>query len=239
LSALSPLATARAGENHIQGALDKSWRLVILSGLIPAFVALWFKLRIPESPRYTLDILSQARNPNEVKSIPSGNSQTSPSIRLLDFLRAFFEFIRQPRVWRVLLGTSATWFFLDLAFYGLSMNASAFAYRVLSSISTTPDRTIYQELIAWRRQLIFELPLGAILGGIITVFVLKKTGGRRIQMIGFAALTTIFLLTGTFYSTWNTAFLSGRGVLYAMYFTAQFAFNLGKNIPFSTHVNSS
>jgi PHS family inorganic phosphate transporter-like MFS transporter len=38
------------------GTLDSIWRWVIGVGVIPAFIALWFRLTIIESPRYTADV---------------------------------------------------------------------------------------------------------------------------------------------------------------------------------------
>lgn len=39
-----------------QGTVDSIWRWVVGVGVIPAFVALWFRLTIIESPRYTADV---------------------------------------------------------------------------------------------------------------------------------------------------------------------------------------
>ena len=41
-------------------SIDRLWRLVIGIGIIPAILALGFRLTIPESPRYKLDILQNA-----------------------------------------------------------------------------------------------------------------------------------------------------------------------------------
>jgi PHS family inorganic phosphate transporter-like MFS transporter len=42
-------------------AIDRMWRLVVGIGIIPAVVALVFRFTIPESPRYTLDILQNTQ----------------------------------------------------------------------------------------------------------------------------------------------------------------------------------
>jgi PHS family inorganic phosphate transporter-like MFS transporter len=42
-------------------AIDRLWRLVVGIGIIPALVALVFRFTIPESPRYTLDILQNTK----------------------------------------------------------------------------------------------------------------------------------------------------------------------------------
>ena len=40
--------------------LDKIWRLIVGLGAVPAFIALWFRLTIIESPRYTVDVLQDS-----------------------------------------------------------------------------------------------------------------------------------------------------------------------------------
>jgi hypothetical protein len=42
-------------------AIDRLWRLVIGIGIIPAVIALAFRFTIPESPRYTLDVLQNTQ----------------------------------------------------------------------------------------------------------------------------------------------------------------------------------
>jgi PHS family inorganic phosphate transporter-like MFS transporter len=42
-------------------AVDRLWRLVVGIGIIPAVIALAFRFTIPESPRYTLDILQNTQ----------------------------------------------------------------------------------------------------------------------------------------------------------------------------------
>lgn len=42
-------------------AIDRLWRLVVGIGIVPAVIALAFRFTIPESPRYTLDILQNTK----------------------------------------------------------------------------------------------------------------------------------------------------------------------------------
>jgi PHS family inorganic phosphate transporter-like MFS transporter len=42
-------------------AIDRLWRLVVGIGIVPAVIALVFRFTIPESPRYTLDILQNTQ----------------------------------------------------------------------------------------------------------------------------------------------------------------------------------
>lgn len=45
-----------SGDNPGQKVVDRIWRYVVGVGAIPALVAIVFRLTIPESPRYTLDV---------------------------------------------------------------------------------------------------------------------------------------------------------------------------------------
>ena len=36
--------------------IDRSWRILLSFGCLPAVVALYFRLTIPETPRFTMDV---------------------------------------------------------------------------------------------------------------------------------------------------------------------------------------
>ncbi|CAG5184029.1 uncharacterized protein ALTATR162_LOCUS10874 [Alternaria atra] len=55
-------------------AIDRLWRLVVGIGIVPALIALVFRFTIPESPRYTLDILQNTKV--ELLNVPA-----TPQIR--------------------------------------------------------------------------------------------------------------------------------------------------------------
>jgi PHS family inorganic phosphate transporter-like MFS transporter len=55
-----------------QDALDKSWRIIYGFGAAPACAALYFRLTIPETIRYTLDV-----NKNDAVAAADGQTQSS------------------------------------------------------------------------------------------------------------------------------------------------------------------
>jgi PHS family inorganic phosphate transporter-like MFS transporter len=59
-------------------AIDRLWRLVVGLGIVPALVALLFRFTIPESPRYTLDILQNTKSTLEDTANFFGASETNP-----------------------------------------------------------------------------------------------------------------------------------------------------------------
>ena len=114
-----------------QLALDKSWRIVYGMGILPAVIALYFRLTIPETIRYTLDIARNEENAArdavgfmdgvQVENAHSligqhnniqGGFEAPPKATFRDFRRYF-------GLWKngkVLLGTAGSWFLLDVAF---------------------------------------------------------------------------------------------------------------------------
>lgn len=121
-----------------QLAVDKMWRIVIGFGAVPGCVALYYRLTIPETPRYTFDVQrdvikagsdaqaylngSASGSPDElerVKGIQEAEAQFEiPKAGFKDFLRHYGKW----KYGKVLLGTAGSWFLLDVAFYGLGLN---------------------------------------------------------------------------------------------------------------------
>jgi len=122
-------------------ALDQMWRVLIGFGAVPGAMALYYRLTIPESPRYSLDVQNDINlGTAEVSRFLAGELGEAEQEEL-DVLRktgvevdnidttqkkaSFSEFRRHFSQWKygkILLGTAASWFILDVAFYGLNLN---------------------------------------------------------------------------------------------------------------------
>jgi MFS transporter, PHS family, inorganic phosphate transporter len=103
--------------------LDFMWRLLIGLGCVPGAIALYFRLTIPETPRFTMDIernISQATT--DVRNIlTTGNSVVDPDAVIqrahapkaswADFRKYFSEW----KNLKILIGTSYSWFALDVS----------------------------------------------------------------------------------------------------------------------------
>lgn len=129
------LQSSDCGHN-CQSGLDRSWRILYGFGIIPACIALGFRLTIPETIYYTSDVrgdqqraLSDARwyiegrwgnAPQSPRWLPTA-TRTKASLRnLRRESRAFYRHFKLWRNGKVLLGTASSWFFLDVAFVYLS-----------------------------------------------------------------------------------------------------------------------
>jgi PHS family inorganic phosphate transporter-like MFS transporter len=127
--------------------VDQAWRWVTGLGAIPAIIALIFRLTIPESGRWTLDVQGEAdRAVLETRAHfgPSSSISLDEDLELQDEantesaieaevepLKPFSkEDLRQYFLtkgnWRYLAGTASCWFLLDFAYYGLQINNPRF-----------------------------------------------------------------------------------------------------------------
>lgn len=111
---------------NCQNALDQSWRILYGLGIVPACLALYFRLTIPETIRYTLDVevderaaLADAENwlKGEHPSVRRKNKpskqkrETLPRASIHDFIHHFGSW----ETGKVLLGTAVSWALLDVA----------------------------------------------------------------------------------------------------------------------------
>ncbi len=60
-------------------AVDKMWRTLIGFGAVPGCIALYYRLTIPETPRYTFDVARDVEKANDdVKAYMSGKPEGNP-----------------------------------------------------------------------------------------------------------------------------------------------------------------
>ncbi|KAF9434529.1 Inorganic phosphate transporter pho84 [Entomortierella beljakovae] len=226
--------------------LDYVWRCLIGLGCVPALIAVYFRLTIPETPRYVLDIENNVNkaekdvatvlktrnalqsegdvfeerstqfsmvNPSRTSStrqeherarymhnydtaghsnnrVLGGGSPGGASI--MDFCRYFSRW----QTFKVLMGTSMTWFALDVAFYGIGLNNTF----VMSTVNfgIVNNDTYHSMWNATVGQVIIVL-LGAIPGYWVTVFTIERLGRIKIQVLGFIMSCVLFCVLGFAY----------------------------------------
>lgn len=103
--------------------LDQMWRLLIGLGCVPGAIALYFRLTIPETPRFTMDIDRNVKQATEdIKNVLSRGKFVVDPDAVIQRVRApkatrrdFFAHFSQWRNLKVLIGTSYSWFALDVS----------------------------------------------------------------------------------------------------------------------------
>ena len=216
-------------------AVDTMWRIIIGFGGIPGWFALYYRLTIPETPRYTFDVLydiekgtADARRyrsgqkgegfPDRLKQARARQDMMKyhmPRPTVMEAIRYFSNWTTFMR----LVGTAGSWFFLDIAFYGLNLNSSS----VVSAIGFNQTGNVY--LMLWNAavgQLVLTCA-GSIPGYWFTVATVDWLGRRVIQIAGFLILTVLFAVIGFHFGDLT------QGSLLALYVLAQFFFNWGRH----------
>jgi PHS family inorganic phosphate transporter-like MFS transporter len=152
--------------------------------------------------------------------------------------RVFREYCSQRKNLRVLIGTSLSWFFLDLAFRSIALNQSYLLDALETSSKSPQDNnnttgsnkktTIYHRLwITTLGNILISL-LGIVPGYWFAIFSSEKMHHKRTQFLGFAAL--LFSLT-----LLSTAFHQLKAIvplLITTFTVLQFFANLSKSTPF-------
>ncbi|WVQ71037.1 phosphate:H+ symporter [Cryptococcus sp. DSM 104548] len=220
-------------------AVDQSWRLIIGIGCVPAVIALYFRLTIPETPRYTMDIERNIKQASQdvdtylttgeyvVDPIHNNERADVPKASWQDFWRHFGKWENG----KVLLGTSWSWFALDVAFYGLGLNSGTILTTIGFGSSTslpTKQENIYQTLYNVAVGNIILAVGGLLPGYYFTFFSIDKWGRKPIQLMGFILLTIIFVCMGFGYDKMLSTG-SGKKAFVFLYCMANFFQNFGPN----------
>ncbi|KAI9814301.1 MAG: Inorganic phosphate transporter pho84 [Thelocarpon impressellum] len=216
-------------------AVDKMWRVIVGFGAVPGCIALYYRLTIPETPRYTFDVARDVEKAGvDVQAYVSGRAEGQPDeVRRAQALanqgggiaipkaswRDFIQHYGQWRNGKVLLGTAGSWFTLDVAFYGLGLNTPV----ILSAINFSGGKNMYEIFYRTAVGNLILVCAGAIPGYWFTVATVDTIGRKPIQYMGFAMLTIIFCVIG-----FDFHHLSPHALL-ALYVLAQFFFNFGPN----------
>lgn len=100
----------------------------------------------------------------------------------------FLVYFREWRHLKTLIGTSSTWFLLDVAFYGMNLNQSV----ILTEIGYSSGRNQFDML---RRNAIGNIIIavaGYVPGYFVTIYFIEKLGRRWIQIQGFLITVSHF-----------------------------------------------
>jgi MFS transporter, PHS family, inorganic phosphate transporter len=238
-----PIPTDPAAPSAGLPAVDKVWRIVVGFGCIPAVMALYYRLTIPESPRYTIDIerdivqgeddvesfLANERPQGKDKTIFHPQQTVTPKASRRDFINHFGQW----KYGKVLLGTAGSWFMLDIAFYGLGLNNSV----ILQATGYAGEGTTYQILHNIAVGNLIIQCAGTLPGYWFAVGFIDIIGRKTMQIASFAILTTLFCIIGFAY--WPLYAQPSKAGFILLFVMCQFFMNFGANtttvFPISHH----
>ncbi|SCV03793.1 LANO_0G06282g1_1 [Lachancea nothofagi CBS 11611] len=220
-------------------ACDQMWRILVGLGCVPGVVALYFRLTIPESPRYSLDVENrlnkgvadaskftsgehgdaEAEDIARLERAPTAVEQyeiAPPKASARDFMRHFSKW----KYGKILVGTAFSWFTLDVAFYGLNLNSAV----ILQTIGYASSKNVYHKLYNSAVGNLILICAGSLPGYWASVATIDTIGRKPIQLFGFFILTVLFCIIGFAYHKINDKGLLG------LYIVCQFFMQFGPNV---------
>jgi PHS family inorganic phosphate transporter-like MFS transporter len=249
------LKDSPATNDHV----DYMWRLLIGLGCLPGAVALYFRLTIPETPRFTMDIqrnIDQASKDVEA-FLTSGSYYVDPDAVVTRVeapkatRRDFMAYYSKWANFKVLFGCAYSWFALDvsfflllphhrstnspwplqIAFYGLGLNSSIVLQAIGFAGADGAKGTlgVYNTL---KNVCIGNLILSAagLIPGYWATFLFIDSWGRKpIQLMGFIMLTIIFCCMGFGYDKMVHGGDGPQAAFVFLYCLANFFQNFGPN----------
>ncbi|CAN6308011.1 unnamed protein product [Urochloa humidicola] len=209
---------------------DYVWRIILMLGAAPAILTYYWRTKMPETARYTALVAKNAKKAAADMSkvlrveIEAEAEKLDNITRDKDYGLFSRRFARRHGLH--LLGTAATWFLVDIAYYSQNL----FQKDIFSSIHWIPKaRTMsaLEEVFRISRAQTLIALCGTVPGYWFTVFLIDVIGRFAIQLLGFAMMTVFMLGLAIPYHHWTTA---GNHVGFAVMYGFTFFFaNFGPN----------
>ena len=150
---------------------DLVWRILLAAGAIPPLAVFWARRHLKETPRFAQ--LAEGNN--------DAVEQKAKRIGYVQALRDAFGADSQLLRW--LIGTSLTWFFLDLAYYGNTISNAQFISAVSPHGSQIHD--LFLSLLVFT--------FAAFPGYLLSIYGMDRWGRKTIQLLGFAMMAASFI----------------------------------------------
>ncbi|KAF5805693.1 putative ABC-type phosphate transporter [Helianthus annuus] len=220
-------------DNHVlsvQPNADYAWRIVLMLGALPAILTYYWRLKMPETGRYTAVIEGNAKQAaadmgrvldieieSEQEKLATFKSNNDYSL----LSKKFFE-----RHGLHLIGTSTTWFLLDIAFYSQNLTQKDI-FPVMGLTDKAPDVNALKEMFQISRAMFVVAMFGTFPGYWFTVAFIEKLGRYKIQLMGFFMMTVFMFIIGFKYEYLAT---QEHKVLFGVLYGLTFFFaNFGPN----------
>jgi PHS family inorganic phosphate transporter-like MFS transporter len=165
-----------------------TWRFMLGLGAIPAASVIYLRSKMPESPRFQSRVKGKSDlAAADLQRFTEGVIDTTSSAQVSS-LMGLREFLANPRMILLMLGTAGSWFLFDYAYYGNTLSLPS----ILSEVS--PNATLVEKLLMTLALfVVFAVP-----GYLLAVWKMDKIGHRRLQFIGFAIMALSFLVLAAF-----------------------------------------
>jgi MFS family permease len=103
-----------------------SWRILLGLGAVPAAAVVYLRSKMPESPRYLAQVQGEsARAATDLKRFSDGVITQPTGAAIVSGRLQLRQFLSDPRMLKLILGTAGAWFLFDYAYYGNTLSLPA------------------------------------------------------------------------------------------------------------------
>lgn len=173
---------------------DYVWRIILMFGAIPASMTYYWRMKMPETARYTALVAQNAKQAaNDMSKvlqmeIREDQEKVEEMVQKRSNQYGLFskEFLKRHGLH--LLGTATTWFLLDIAFYSNNL----FQKDIFSAVGWLPPAktmSALQEVYKVARAQTLVALCGTVPGYWFTVAFIDIIGRFAIQLMGFFFMT--------------------------------------------------
>jgi len=218
---IGPLVTLGLLLGGVSPAL--AWRLLLAIGALPALLVIYWRRRLPETPKYSLGVRGDTQRASEdLKKFTGIKADVDPNNEVPVVSAKWYQFLTNGRLLALIIGTAGAWFLMDWALYGNSiMSSSMLGFLVPSTITGIHHLIMTTEYTA----LIFGV--AAFPGYWLATLTVDRIGRKPIQMIGFLAMAISFGLLGLLPGIMS---VTAVGEFLALYGISYFFIEFGPNV---------
>ncbi|XP_030530646.1 low affinity inorganic phosphate transporter 4-like [Rhodamnia argentea] len=215
-----------------QPEADYLWRIVLMLGALPALLTWYWRMKMPETGRYTALIEGNAKQAAaDMGRVLNIEIQTDQD-RLGQFKASNDYKLFSMEFWQRhgmhLIGTMSTWFLLDIAFYSQNL-AQKDIFPNMGLTDPAKSVNAIKEMFQISKAMLVVALFGTFPGYWFTVFFIEKIGRFYIQLIGFFMMSVFMLVIGVNYADLRDTNKHNTGLFALLYGLTFFFANFGPN----------
>ncbi|KAJ7542335.1 hypothetical protein O6H91_10G101600 [Diphasiastrum complanatum] len=220
---------------------DFVWRLIFMFGAVPAALTYYWRMKMPETARYTAlvakNVNKAAADMSKVLAMEVRAEQSKEEKEEEEYGLFSSKFAKRHGL--QLLGTTSTWFLLDVAFYSQNL----FQKDVLTQVGWLPNvktMSALEEVFKISRGQALIALCSTVPGYWFTVALIDHIGRFTIQLMGFFFMTVFMFALSIPYYHWrghekcpppnNDKYCGGDHLAFVILYALTFFFaNFGPN----------
>jgi len=229
-------------DDHKGSTVDEAdfvWRLILMFGAVPAAMTYYWRMKMPETARYTALVERNAKQAaadmSRVMQVDiEEDRQKIDEIANREPSFGLFSAQFAKRHGLHLLGTTTTWFLLDVAYYSQNL----FQKDIFTAIGWIPAgkkmNAIEEVFRISKAQTLIAL-CSTVPGYWFTVFFIDRIGRFSIQLMGFFFMTVFMFALAIPYNHWRGTkcgdeYCHGNHIAFVVLYSFTFFFaNFGPN----------